>query len=178
MWNYTEMEMYSASFGPSASAIASINQALAEIHLSMINHWGEVQRDIIRRCTSSVHSDEGVQQASFAAAADDRTSDLDDKTPEPDEQSVDEAAAPGDIDAAAGQTDEDRRGAEVSAVDEPVTRNAAMAILNNPALAAEAATRSANDAVDYEVRDDVADDIAAEIQREVRQELNPPDNRP
>lgn len=176
MWNYTEM--YSASLWPSASAIASANQALAEIHLSMIKHWGEVQRDIIRRCTHSVDSDGGVEQPSFAAAADDRTADLDDTTPERNEHSVDDAAAPDGIDAAADQTDDDQRGAEVSSVDEPVARNAAMAILNNPALAAEAATRSANDAADYEVRDDVADDIAAEIQREVRQELNPPDTGP
>jgi len=176
MWNYTEL--YSASLWPSASAIASANQALAEIHLSMIKHWGEVQREIIRRCTHSVDGDGDVEQPSFAAAADDRTADPDGATPEPNEHPVGDTAPPADTDAGAGKADGDRRGAEVSAVDETVTRNAAMAILNNPALAAEAATRSANDVVDYEVRDDVADDIAAEIQREVRQELNPPDTRP
>ena len=176
MWNYTEM--YSASLWPSGSAITSFNQALAEIHLSMINHWVEVQRDIIRRCTHSVDSGGDVEQPSFAAAADDLTANLDDATAEPSEHPVGEAAAPDDTDAEAGMTDGDQRDTEVSAIDKPVTRNAAMAILNNPALAAEAATRTANDVADYEVHDDVADDIAAEIQREVRQELNPPDTRP
>lgn len=173
MWNYTEM--YSASFWPSRPIIASLNQALAEIHLSMINHWGEVQRDMIRRYTNSGVN---VEQASFVAAAEDRTSTPEDAAPEPDEQSLGDALPPDDTDAEADETDEEQRGAEVSAVDEPVTLNAAMAILSNPALAAEAATRGANDALDYEVRDDVADDIAAEIQREVRQEFNPPNTQP
>lgn len=143
MWNYTEM--YSASSWPAGATVASVSQALADIHLSMINHWGEMQRDIIRRYTTS------IEQQGFIAASDEQTPHVEDTAAEPDE---------GDV--------------EDFAVDEPVTHNAALAILNNPALAAEVATRGANDAVDYEVHDDVADDIAAEIQREARPEFDPP----
>lgn len=148
MWNYTEM--YSTSLRPAGAVIASLNQTLTQIHLSMINHWGEVQRDIIKHWTHAVERDAAIEQPGFVAASSD------------------------DTDAEAVETEEDQGSTEVSEADEPVTLNAAMAILNHPALAAEAATRSADDAVDYEVHDDVADDIAAEIQREAQQEYNAP----
>lgn len=183
MWNYTEM--YSTSLSPSGAAFASVSQTLADIHLSMIHYWGQVQRDIIRCYTISgvdVNADSGsvgdLEQASIAAAGDDQTSKLGDTAPEADRQSMGDALAPDDTDAEVGEAETGERGMEVSPVDEPVTLNAAMTILSNPALAAKAATRSANEAMDYEVRDDVADDIAAEIQREAQQELAPPDTRP
>lgn len=158
MWNYSEM--YSASLRPWGTSLVSASDALAEIHLSMIHYWGEVQREIIKRYTAPVVDEANVEQASFAAAGDDQATDLD------------EAPAHDDS-AAEAEPEEDQPDMETSAAEEPVPLNAAMAILNHPALAAEAATRQADDAMDYEVRDDVADDIATEIQREVRQELNP-----
>jgi hypothetical protein len=143
--------MYSTSLRPWGKSIASATDALAEIHLSMLNYWGEIQRDIIRRYTASI--------ADGSAHNGDDT----------------DADAPDAVDAEGGP-EADKPSVEVSATDEPAALNAAQSILNNPALAAEAATRQANDAADFEVRDDVADDIAAEIQREVRQEFNPPAN--
>jgi len=148
VWNYTEM--YSTSLRPAVAVIASLNQALTQIHLSMIHQWGEVQRDIIKHWTHRAERDVAIEQPGFVAASSE------------------------DTDAEAVETEQEHSDTEVPEVDEPAIPNAAMAILNNPALAAEAATRRADDAVDYEVRDDVADDIAAEIQREAQQEFNPP----
>lgn len=152
MWNYSEM--YWASLRPSTAAVAT----LAEVQRSMIQQWGEVQRDIIRRCT-----------APFAASSAAPTSPT-----EPERSPT--ASPPEPEHTAGGEVDDNVEQADVdAATDEaPAMHNAALAILNNPALAAETATRRANEPGEYEVRDDVADDIAAEIQREVQQEFGRP----
>lgn len=165
MLNYTEM--YSASLRPFGMTVASFNAQLAEIHLSMIKHWGDMQCEIIRRWT-----------APLAAARDEQVSNPDAAVPEVNDRAMNDAHQPDEADAGGDAPDEQPSSAAVSVAGKPVAVNAAIAILSNPALASEAATRSSNDAVGDEVRDDVADDIAAEIQREVQQEFESPSARP
>lgn len=147
MHNHTET--YPALSSPSDATFASLYEAIAEFQLTAISYWGDRQRDFIARCTTPL-----VRLESALAPRTDAGLGL-----------------PEDTVAGAGDQNGDENGA---AVDQPVSHNAAMAILTHPALASAAATRSSNDTVTEDVRDDVADDIAAQIEREVRQELEPP----